>query len=543
MLWPRFSPQILPLLITISPMIGLVTTVVISRWNRSLVRPMAIANSTITLLLVATAVWMQPHVEPTASRDVRKGQSGVEWLAMPSRAPAAGPASSTTGIKVRLTGGQDGIALWSAVLLALSVWAVLSYRDSLPDSSEWLTCSGLLASQTLLLAAGFSTDAVVAIVLLELSVLPIALIIGTAGDNNRRHVAASWWTWQLTGGVCSLVGLTMLAVSQPWMQAELVPARGAISFDINHLASGIQQLLSRSETAVHIWSHLAPWAAAMLVCGLLIRLPTFPFQGWYASTLVSAPTGISIVVAAAFPLVACVAWLRLGMPLFGMNEGLASSTVGVASLAGLIHAGLKARSEKDLKHLFALLSCAMLSLAGIALSFHNADGVRAAWLMMLSQGLAVPCGLLLTQSLESRWGTRDVSRLSDLVATSPRLAMALGTLLLGWTSVPLLTGFSAIYQQLAGASSAGVWLILGESLGLVLLAMTGLRVFTEMMTPTTRKGSVTTASSPSHDLRISELLIQLPMIAMLVAVIVAPMLFVQACDTSIPGLQQVSRQP
>lgn len=543
MLWPRFSPQILPLLITISPVIGLITTAVMSRWNGSLVRPMAIANSTITLLLVAIAVWWQPHFEPTASRDVRKTQSGVEWLAMPSRAPAANHSSSTTGLRVRLTGAQDGISIWSAALLALSIWAVLSYRDPLPDDGEWLVCTGLLASQASLLAAVFSTDAVVALVFLELSVLPIALIIGAFGDNNRRQAAASWWTWQLTGGVCSLLGMTMLAVSQPWMQAELVPMRGAISFETSQLATGIQQLLNRSETAVHIWSHLAPWAAAMLVCGLLIRLPTFPFQGWYTSTLVSAPTGVSVIIAAAFPLMACVAWLRLGMPLFGMNEGLASSTLGVASLAGLIHAGLKARSENDLKHLFALLSCAMLGLAGIALSFHNADGLRSAWLMILSQGLAIPCGLLLTQSLESRCGTRDVTRLADLVATSPRLAMLLGTLLLGWTSVPVVVGFSAIYQQLAGASSAAVWLILGESLGLVLLAMTGLRVFAEVMTPTSRIRTATTVSPSVRDLSVSELMIQCSLMALLVAVNVAPMLFVRACDTSLPGSEQASRHP
>jgi NADH:ubiquinone oxidoreductase subunit 4 (subunit M) len=231
------------------------------------------------------------------------------------------------------------------------------------------------------------------------------------------------------------------------------------------------------------------------------------------------------------------------MPLFGMNDGLASGTLGIASLAGLIHIGLKARSEKDLKHLFALLSSAMISLSGIALSFHNSDGIRAAWLMMLSQGLAIPCGLLLTQSLESRWGTRDVTRLGDLVATSPRLAMMLGTLLLGWTSVPLLAGFSAMHQQLAGASSAGIWLILGESLGVVLLATTGLRVFAEVMTPTSRNKSATTPAQPFRDLSTSEVAIQLPMIALLVAVNVAPMLFVQACDRLIPESQQISRHP
>ena len=540
--WPQLSANLLPLLITVSPLIGMATTSAMSRWNKTLVRPMAVSNSTFTLFLVAMAIWLQPATDSEDHRQVSKSPPGIEWLA-DTVANEQGFAQS--GIRVRVGWWLNGLSTWSAAIVALTVWAVLCCPNELAGESFAANCGTLLSCQALLFASTFSADCLAAIVFLEMSVVPIYLIIGRHGDSNRRQVAGRWWMWQLSGCTCSLLGATLLVVSQPWMQAEFVTVRQGLVFDTPLLTQAIQQMLNRSESALHIWNNVRPWASALMLSGLLIRLPTFPVQGWYQSTLMSAPTGIAAVIAAAFPLAAFGGWLRLGMPLFGFHSGTMNSALAVAALVGLLYASIAAQSQTDLKQLLVLISCAMICVAGIGLSFRNIDGVRAAWLMMLSHGLSIPCGLLLVQSMEARLGTRELTRLSSLVSTSPRLAILLELLLLGWTGVPVLAGFTAIYQQLAGASSIGLWLKIGETIGLVALAAAGQRAFTHLWNWSPGSSLESSKPVPPSPLDTSsrELVALAPFIVLLILVNAAPMYFLPAVDATIPSRHRSSHQP
>ncbi|MDB5348032.1 MAG: NADH-quinone oxidoreductase subunit [Schlesneria sp.] len=540
--WPRLSVNVLPLLITVSPLIGVATTIAVSRWNKAMVRPMAVSNSTFTLFLIAMAIWLPPAGDGEGLREVSTNLPGFEWLTETAANPQG---SEPSGIRVRMDWWLNGLSTWTAAIVGLTVWAVLCCPNELAGESFASNCGKLLSCQALLFASTFSSDGIAAIVFLEMSVVPIYLIIGRHGDGNRRQVAGGWWMWQLSGCTCSLLGVTLLAVSQPWMQAEFVTVRQGLFFDTPLLTQGIQQLLNRSETALHIWSNVRPWGSALMLLGLLIRLPTFPVQGWYQSTLMSAPAGIAAVIAAAFPLAAFGGWLRLGMPLFGFHSGTMNGALAVAALVGLLYASIAAQSQTDLKQLLVLISCAMLCVAGIGLSFRNVDGVRAAWLMMLSQGLSIPCGLLLVQSMEARLGTRELTRLSSLVSTSPRLAILLELLLLGWTGVPVLAGFTAIYQQLAGASSIGLWLILGESIGLVALAAAGLRAFSHVWSWSPASSLESSKPVPPSPLDSSsrELVALFPFIVLLILVNAVPMYFLPAVDATIPSRHRSSHQP
>lgn len=541
--WYRLSTDVLPLLITVSPLVGMVTTIVAARWNRALVRPLAVSNATFTLILIAVAICLRPAAESDGLREASKSPPGIEWLAS-TTVTERGPAFS--GIRVRMGWWLNGISIWSAGLVALVVWAVFCRPEGIAGGSSVSNFARLLTCQGLLSASTFSSDGIASIVFLEMAAIPIYLIIGQSGDGNRRQVAGSWWTWQLIGGTCSLVGVTLLAVSQPWMQAEFVPNRLNMSFDSQFLTQGIQQLLHRSETALHIWSTVGPWSSAMLLLALLIRLPTFPFQGWYQATLMSAPTAASAIIAVAFPLAAFGNWLRWGMPLFGFHSGLLTAMLAVAALAGLLYAGIAAQSQSDLKRLLVLMSLAMLCVTSISLSFRNVDGVRAAWMMMLSHALSIPCGMLLVQMIEARAGTRDLAQLGACVSAEPRLAVLLNLLLLGWTGVPFLAGFSSLYQQLAGATSVGMWLILGEAIGLVALAAAGLRAIALIKNEESvpgRERSKWPAQNSCDTGNNREIFALAPFIILLVAVNVVPAYFVPAADATVPSRYRNTNQP
>lgn len=546
MRWPRLSAEVLPLLISVSPLIGVATTAFMARWNASLIRPMALSNSAMTLLLIGTVLWLRfpfESGEPSSSR-TQVGAAGIAWLAESASPRDSASKPNDRGMKVRLSWTLDGLSAWSALLLSLTVWAVLCCPLQPENPSYASHCLGLLTCQSLLLASYFSADAISALVLLEMALVPVYLLVGRYGDENRRLAATTWWTWQMTGCTCSLLGVTLLAVSEPWMQMDLVATRGFAQFDTARLVSSIQQLLNRSETALQVWSHLAPWGAALLLLGIVIRLPLFPFQRWYQTTIVAAPAGLSAVIVAAFPLAALVGWMRLGMPLFGLNGGLAAAVLGIVSVVGSLQAGFMLQSHVDLKRILATISCVMLGLAGVGLSLQNSEGIRSAWLLVLVQGLAIPCGMLLVQILESRFGTRDLARLADRLTTSPRLRFVLTILLLGWAGIPITAAFSALYLQMSASSAAPLWMILAESIAILLVATAAFRALASTVRPSTsirdRIAATTVPDSTRRtDVSGSELLALAPMLALLVLLNLAPSIFTKACE---PTLQKLFPQ-
>ena len=492
-------------------------------------RPMALSNATMTLMLAVAALWMQHETQAAAERT--HGHPGIAWLA--ERSNVQPDSAHARGIMVRLAFDNDGLSAWSALLLSVTVWAGLCCPGRMENASFSFHCILLMTTQGLLLASCFASDAIASVLFLEIALLPIYLLMGIYGEAGRRSVAGAWWIWQMIGCGISLMGVTLLAVSLPWMQADLVPARGAAVFDMSLLAESLRQLLARSETAWHLWSHVAPWAAGLMLLGLLIRLPLFPFLGWYQSTLVTAPASVSGVIAVAFPLAALGGWLRLGLPLFADNSGNLTGILATVSLIGLLQSGFAVQSQVDLKQILATLSCAMLGLAGIGLSFHNRDGILGAWLLVLSQGLAIAGGMLLVQILESRCGTRDLSRLTDLAKESPRLKGALTVLLLGWAGIPIVSGFSALYLMFGASSGASLWLILGVSIGIVLVATAAIRAAALVIMPTT---STATTTRSTTDLRTDisgwELLALAPILMLWLVLNLAPMVALKSCEST-----------
>jgi len=539
--WLHYSHDVLPLLSVLSPLIGVITTVVVSRSNRTLVRPMALSNTAMTLFIVGTIAWMpnstgRVGLEPSRSTSTAPG---INWLASSAAGTDSPAISKVTGISVRICFASDGLSAWPALLLSVTIWGSICTLGRQDGHSYSLQCIGLMASQSLLLGSFFATDAIVAMFFLEAALIPIYLLLGACGDDVRRPVSSRWWIWQAIGCSSSLIGITLLAVSRPWMTSDIA-ARAGLTFDARVIADSIRQSLAQSETAWHLWGQLAPWAAAFLLLGLLIRLPIYPFQSWYQSSLTAAPYGTSAMIAVAFPLVALTTWLRFGLPLFGFNNSALATLLGLFSLAGALQTSFSLRAQTDLKQIVASFSSILLSIVGIGLSAQMRDGVRGAWLLVLSQAAIVATAMLIVQMVETRFGTRDLRRLSRQMTTAPQLIAVVSLLIFGWAGVPAIVAYSAIYLQLS-AMTGSLWLIAGASAALAMLAWSAVSMLSQVMAANTTLApaeSNDARQSATKDLAIlrSEACALLPIMALTILFSVAPTFVLGRCE---PTLQKL----
>ncbi len=539
--WHHYSHDVLPLLAVVSPIIGLITTLAVSRSNVALARPMALSNSAMTMLIVAAVVWLPDSTERLGIHSARSGVSGPRtiWLGINTGQSDPQAMPIVKGLNIRVCFANDGLSAWPALLLSVTVWGVIcavGRHEGLSYSSQ---CMCLMATQSLLLGSFFATDAIVAIVFLETALLPIYLLLGTCGDDMRRPASSTWWLWQVAGCSCSLVGITLLAVSQPWMGSDLA-SRAGLNFNGRLITDGVRQLLAQSEAAWHLWGQLAPWAAGLLLLGLLIRLPVYPFQGLYHSSLAAAPCGIAALIAVAFPLAALNTWLQFGLPLFGLNNVGLATLLGAFSLVGALQASFSLQSQTDLKLIFARLSSIMLCIAGIGLSTQSQDGVRGAWLLVISQAITVASGMFIVQMLEARFGTRDLKLLSRQIKAAPRVTALLTLVLFTCTGVPVILAFSAVYLQLS-AMSGNLWLIGGASVALAMLAWATLIILSQIMAATSASpATVLHDARPSMrrqpDIARAEAWALLPLMVVAALVTVAPTALTNRCEPTFQRL-------
>jgi formate hydrogenlyase subunit 3/multisubunit Na+/H+ antiporter MnhD subunit len=204
---------------------------------------------------------------------------------------------------------------------------------------------------------------------------------------------------------------------------------------------------------------------------------------------------VAAVIAAAFPLAALAEWLRLGMPLFAREDGLAARILWLASMTGAFVAAMAIRNESDLKRRLGMLSCSLLCLAGIGLSLRSRDAIRGAWLLTLCQGLVMGCGMLVIRQMEARRADRDPGTLSEVSRRYPRLGVMLTLLLILGAGVPVIGGTAGLVLQ-TWASGQSVWSATGQVIVMLVLAATGTETLAKMLAPRPASGGESRSHSP-----------------------------------------------
>ena len=433
MRWLTLAANLLPFMAMISPLVGGVSVAVVSRLNPLLARPTALSNALLTLLLLGAAVWhYDPHrVDQRGRADVSQMEVSLGWLAESSVAETIDKHPARRGIGVQLSFGLDGLTLWPAVWLALSVWAAVLIPGPRVGESSSAYYVALFFGETCLLASLTSRDAITSLISFEMSLPALYFLIGRWGGRERRMAAGRFLICQLAGCGLTLLGTTLLAVSWPWIRSDFDARRSPLLFDTLGLVEGLPAMVARNEVAVQLWSDLAPWGCVLLVLGFAIRLPGFPFHAWYVTTLVEAPAGVAGVVAIALPQAAFCGWVRFAMPLLVEQAVELSWLLGIVASAGALHAGLRAVSQSSLKQLAAALSMGWLGLVLLAMRLPSREGLGGAWLLVQSQGLAVAGLFLFVGLLQSRSGDRETDTMEGAAFQRPKLATMLIALLVG----------------------------------------------------------------------------------------------------------------
>lgn len=413
---------------------------------------------------------------------------------------------------VRYHVGVDGISLPLVALTAglFLACATFSLRETRRLRSH---VALFLFLQTVCLGLFVALDLILFFLFFDLSIVGMYFVIAGWGHGEAARAAAlKFFLYTFLGSLALLLGFIGL-----YLAAE------PHTFDMVTL---IQQnpLAGRGTYGALVLLALG--------VGLAVKTPTVPVHTWLPPAHTDAPATGSAILAGVLLKMGTYGFVRIAMPMLPeswRHYALVFVAVGVTSV---VYGALVALAQNNFKRMVAYTS---VNHMGYILLAFGAAGVLAgtdvqarqlavtgAVTQMVSHGLLTGALFLLSGVLYDRGHTYDMDAYSGLAARTPIYAGVTALAAFGSLGIPGLAGFVAEFQIFTGSigsvAAAGAVALLGILLTAALFLVALHRIFLGPL----RLPDAPGAARPFADLRPAEAAAVLPLLALAVAIGVAP---------------------
>ncbi|MGB3752825.1 MAG: NADH-quinone oxidoreductase subunit M [Parerythrobacter sp.] len=328
--------------------------------------------------------------------------------------------------------GIDGIALMLIVLSVflmpiciLASWSAITHRVG-----EYM--AAFLLMETLMIGVFAAQDLFLFYVFFEAGLIPMYLIIGIWGGDNRIYASYKFFLYTLLGSVLMLIAML-------WM------TNAAQTSDIPTL----MQYDFAPEAQTWLW--LAFFAS------FAVKMPMWPVHTWLPDAHVQAPTAGSVILAGVLLKMGGYGFIRFSLPMFPDASAQFVWLIFGLSMAAVIIASLIALVQHDMKKLIAYSSVAHMAIVTAGLFAFNQQGLEGAMIMMLSHGLVSGALFLCVGVIYDRLHTREIDRYGGLAINMPYYAVFFLLFTMASIGLPGTSGFVAEFLSLVGiyeASSA-----------------------------------------------------------------------------------------
>ncbi|NUP07833.1 MAG: hypothetical protein HOW73_17435 [Polyangiaceae bacterium] len=278
-------------------------------------------------------------------------------------------------------------------------------------------------------------------------------------------------------------------------------------------------------------------AMVLVVAAFLPLAMCVPLHGWAADFAAKAEGSVGALVLSFASLVSGIGLARFTAPLYpdaGVSVAGFFFAVGIVTV---VAAGLRGLFDDDVKSLVGRLGVASGGLTLLALGTATPEGLQGHLAFVVARTLALPLCFLVADAVVARTGDASMSKLGGLASASPRLAVAWLVGLLAACALPGSGSFWALFLGIVASIGRAPWVAVALVLGLVLCALAASRGLGSLA------GAVPTSwrTSPElepyggtlPDLRRDELPWAVVLTLLLVALAVAPSLWLGLSDSSV----------
>lgn len=326
--------------------------------------------------------------------------------------------------------GIDGMSLLLVCLTSLLVFIciLVSLFSIKTQVKEYLACFLLL--QSCLTGFFCSMNLLLFYFFFEAMLIPMFLIIGIWGGENRIYAAFKFFIYTFFGSVILLASLVLIY-------------NLTSTFDMQILASRLHEVDPYITKFLFIGTFIA----------FAIKVPMWPLHTWLPDAHVQAPTGGSIMLAGILLKVGCYSIVRVSLPLFPEASKFFAPLMIYLGVIAIIYCSLVALAQKDMKSMIAYSSVAHMGFVIIGIFSLTKVGIEGAIFQMVSHGV-IASGLFLSVGmLYDRHHTKEISAYGGVAEKMPIFASFFMIYVLGSVALPGTSGFIGEFFSLVGLFS------------------------------------------------------------------------------------------
>ncbi len=329
--------------------------------------------------------------------------------------------------------GVDGISVLFILLTAfftpvvvLAGWKVIEKRVA-QYMASFLIMSGIM------IGVFASLDAVLFYVFWEAMLIPMFLIIGVWGGQNRVYAAVKFFLYTLLGSLLMLVALIYLY----------------------NQAGGSFAILDFHRVALPMTAQILIFIAFFFA--FAVKVPMFPVHTWLPDAHVEAPTGGSVILAAIMLKVGAYGFIRFSMPIVPDASHKLAGVMIALSLIAVVYIGLVALTQTDMKKLVAYSSISHMGFVTLGMFIFNAYGIEGGLLQMISHGFVSGALFLCIGVLYDRMHSRKIADYGGVVNSMPVFAAFFMLFAMANSGLPGTSGFVGEFMVILGAVKANFW--------------------------------------------------------------------------------------
>ena len=339
--------------------------------------------------------------------------------------------------------GIDGIALMLIVLsvFLMPICILASWEGIKKRVGEYM--AAFLIMEMLMIGVFAAQDLFLFYIFFEAGLIPMYLIIGVWGGDNRIYASYKFFLYTLLGSVLMLIAMF-------WMVAEAgttdIPTLMQYDFPVG----------------AQTWLWLAFFAS------FAVKMPMWPVHTWLPDAHVQAPTAGSVILAGVLLKMGGYGFIRFSLPMFPDASAQFAWFVFILSMIAVVVTSLIALVQHDMKKLIAYSSVAHMAIVTVGLFAFNVQGLEGAMMVMLGHGLVSGALFLCVGVIYDRLHTREISRYGGLSINMPRYATFFLLFTMASVGLPGTSNFIGEFLSLAGIYKVSTLVALVCTTGIIL---------------------------------------------------------------------------
>jgi NADH-quinone oxidoreductase subunit M len=306
----------------------------------------------------------------------------------------------------------------------------------------------MLLLETGMIGAFLSLDLFLFYVFFELSLIPMALIIGIWGSKNRVYAAIKFFLYTLAGSLLMLVAI--VATYQRYYTLT-----GERTLDVQKLANPPLAALGMTAMDQFYTIPFQYWVFGAFFIAFAIKVPMWPVHTWLPDAHTEAPTAGSVMLAGVMLKLGGYGMLRFCLPMYPDAARYFAPAIMILSTIAIIYGALVALPQPDWKRLVAYSSVSHMGFVTLGIFSFNQQALQGATMVMFAHGLNTAALFLLVGIIYERAHTREIKAFRGLSTTMPIYSALFLAFTFASIGLPGMTGFVGEFHALMGAWRGG----------------------------------------------------------------------------------------